>query len=92
MGKDFVEEVRKNLFCAENAECFQELAVGIRRYGDVCCSIRTPCNKGANRCFQRSNQTPTGSYRPRFHIDEKGGFVPLALDVVFERIAREMLF
>lgn len=49
MGKDFVEEVRKNLFCAENAECFQELAVGIRRYGDVCCSISTPSNKCANR-------------------------------------------
>lgn len=35
VGKDLVEEVRKDLFCAENAECFQELAVGIRRYGDV---------------------------------------------------------
>lgn len=87
MGKDFVEEVRKDLFCAENAECFQELAVGIRRYGDVCCSISTPSSQCANRCFQRSNQTPTGSYRPRFQIDEKGGFVPLALDVVFEWIA-----
>lgn len=35
MGKDLVDEVRKDLLCAENAKCFEELAVGIRWYGDV---------------------------------------------------------
>lgn len=35
VGKDLVDEVRKDLFCAENAKRFQKLAVGIGWYGDV---------------------------------------------------------